>query len=177
VEPLVIGLIVFTVVVVLFLLAILFRIMLKRSSTQEPKERMHKDLNDLKSNISALEKQGLDEQHVVEKLSSAGWQLHLIDLVFKDLHKPTHAIDKLQDYALAQKKKGVPLEVLKESLLDSGWNEDLVDIVLGVEDESGTKLFRENLSAKDKESLKKRMAETRKQVEAAPKKFTAKPAA
>ena len=152
------------VVVLIILLYFLLR------NTKHPPEvqKVHQNLDELKQRIGDFERQGLQEKEIVEKLKAVGWKEHVVELVTHDLHKPGHAIDRLQDYARKQKMKAVPDEIIKETLLESGWNEDLIDVVLDVKArEAGQHMtLKEKKTPKQKQKEKEKLKKVKEKAEA-----------
>ncbi|PIN86467.1 hypothetical protein COV19_04645 [Candidatus Woesearchaeota archaeon CG10_big_fil_rev_8_21_14_0_10_44_13] len=102
------------------------------SNKPKQSEQFRKNIKTLISNISNLEKQGMKQEEIVEKLSKAGWKPHVIELVMHKLHIPNSSVEKLQQYVDKQKLKARDLEEIKETLMEAGWNEDLTDVALGL---------------------------------------------
>ena len=102
----------------------------------------------------------------MQKLKDAGWKKHVIELVIQDLHKPSHSIDKLQEYVNAQKLKAIPPEIIKEALIDAGWSEDLIDVILEVNEEVRTeRKLKEKKTPKEKERNRKKLEKIKEEAE------------
>ena len=163
-ELLAILLIAFMVVV--FLIILLY-FLLQNAKHRPEVQKVHRNLDELKQRIGDFEKQGLQETEIAGKLKAVGWKEHVVELVIHDLHKPSHALDRLQDYAEKQKMKAVPDEIIKETLLESGWNEDLVDVVLDVKtSETGQYLaLKEKKTSKQKQKEKEQLKKVKEKAE------------
>ncbi len=91
------------------------------------------DLIHLRDSIEKLEKEGMKEEEITEKLEKAGWKKLPIELAIHEVHVPHNKLDKLQTYVDKQILKAKPKSQIKEELMDVGWTEEVIDLALGIE--------------------------------------------
>jgi hypothetical protein len=118
------------VVLALALFAFLLWTLWEKHLRQKQEVRLHHNLYDLEESIHQLDKKGLNEHEIIKKLRHAGWNKHLATLVYHEMHKPTHKIDKLHTYVRVALLTGKPKELILEQLVDMGWDEELVQLAL-----------------------------------------------
>lgn len=101
-------------------------------SKQKQSKEFRRNIKTLISHMDMLKKKGCKEEEIVEKLSDAGWQPHVVELVMHEAHKPNSSVEKLQAYVRKQKLNVRSAEKIKETLIEAGWSEDLIDVALGL---------------------------------------------
>ncbi|MBU0535883.1 MAG: hypothetical protein KKE20_02885 [Nanoarchaeota archaeon] len=124
-DALALGLIIFTSIVFFFSIIAFILSFFRKEPT-----KLQKDLWTLEKEIKSMRKQEMMDGAIIKKLSDAGWDGHVVELVIHDLRKPNHKIEKLQNYVDSRLRKGDSKEFLKETLVEAGWSADLIDLVL-----------------------------------------------
>ncbi|MCX8147383.1 MAG: hypothetical protein N3D84_02860 [Candidatus Woesearchaeota archaeon] len=128
-DSLVLGLVVFTVVMIIIALISFILTFRKKPTTNQ----LHKDIKTLERSINEMKAKGMQEVEIIKNLSEKGFSSRIVELVIHEMHKPNSDLEKLEAFVKKQKAKGKPEEIIKEDLLDAGWSEEIIDLVLGLE--------------------------------------------
>ena len=106
---------IFVLIMLLLLLFLLLfvAVFLKRGHKKIMEEQPERhDLATLEKHVRKLEHQGYVKKAIIKKLSGAGWEEHLIDLVIFEVHKPHNRLKALEEYVEQQILKAKPKEML-----------------------------------------------------------------
>ncbi|MFW5746801.1 MAG: LamG-like jellyroll fold domain-containing protein, partial [Nanoarchaeota archaeon] len=87
----------------------------------------HDDYEKVKRYVKGALDQGYEKEIIRRKLLKHGWENHVIQMVFKDVHVKHKDVKKLEDYIRSAIPMGISKKEMHEGLKKVGWTKNEID--------------------------------------------------